>query len=49
MQEPGVAEKLGKQARTHVEQSFSRTAFGNKLDDYVRDLVEPGRKRKKRA
>ncbi|GAB4820664.1 hypothetical protein N2152v2_007710 [Parachlorella kessleri] len=46
--ETGMASKLGEQARAHVEQRFSRTAFGNKLDEIVKDLAEPGRKRKKR-
>jgi alpha-1,3/alpha-1,6-mannosyltransferase len=34
-----AASKMGKAARLHVKQAFSRTAFGNKLHEKVLGLV----------
>ena len=34
-----AASKMGKAARLHVKQAFSRTAFGNKLNQKVQGLV----------
>mmetsp|Transcript_28975 Transcript_28975/g.92529 ORF Transcript_28975/g.92529 Transcript_28975/m.92529 type:complete len:83 (-) Transcript_28975:33-281(-) len=34
----GQAEKLGRQARDHVEASFSRAAFGRKLERYIKSM-----------
>ena len=39
MQDPSVAAQLGRQARKHVQENFSRKAFGAKLDSIVRALA----------
>ena len=45
MQDGDVAEHMGRQARQHVQERFSREAFGSKLNEIVMDLA--GRARKK--
>ena len=40
MQDPAVAARLGQQAREHVQEKFSRKAFGAKLDSIVRVLAQ---------
>lgn len=42
-QDPQLAARLGAQARQHVQQSFSRAAFGEKLDAIVRSLANGSR------
>lgn len=46
VQAEGVAEKLGKQARQHVQKRFSRQAFGDKLNTILLELSGPKRKKK---
>ncbi|GFR48681.1 hypothetical protein Agub_g10636 [Astrephomene gubernaculifera] len=45
LMDPRVAERMGKRARAHVVGRFSRQAFGDQLDGYVRSLAV-GRLRK---
>lgn len=40
MQDPALAARLGRQAREHVQEKFSRKAFGAKLDSIVRALAQ---------
>lgn len=42
LQAEGAVSKLGGQARRHVVRSFSRTAFGDKLEAIVRGLAARG-------
>ncbi|CAM6092711.1 unnamed protein product [Calypogeia fissa] len=37
--EPRTTETMGLAARKHVEQNFSRTVFGNRLNSVIQDLV----------
>ena len=39
LQEGGVAERMGQQARAHEQKHFSRDAFGDKLDTIAVELV----------
>jgi alpha-1,3/alpha-1,6-mannosyltransferase len=41
--DPAAAAKQGAAAREHVQRSFSRRVFGDRLDAYVRELVAQGR------
>ncbi len=34
-----TAEKMGRAARSHVLRNFTRGAFGQRLDEIVRDMV----------
>jgi alpha-1,3/alpha-1,6-mannosyltransferase len=38
---PAEARRLGQEGRAHVLQHFSHSAFGNRLDTMMRNLVEP--------
>ena len=40
MQDVRLAARLGQQARQHVQDNFSRKAFGAKLDSIVRALAQ---------
>ena len=42
MQDTKWAQTIGKLAREHVRQMFSRQAFGDRLDDIVRKLAVHG-------
>lgn len=37
-----LAAAMGQAARTHVQASFSRGVFGDKLDDYIKELTAGG-------
>ncbi|KAI7752005.1 hypothetical protein M8C21_029937, partial [Ambrosia artemisiifolia] len=46
LNDPSLAEKMGSKARAHVATSFSTKTFGNKLNEYIMDVVEPHKRSK---
>lgn len=43
VQDPQMAERMGKEARRHVIRSFSTQMFGQRLDQYLFDVARPKR------
>lgn len=39
LENPQVAERMGKEARKHVTESFSTTIFGQRLNQYILDIA----------